>query len=115
MPAVWFEVTVDVPKEDSDTVANVLIENGSPGLRCDERDERVALVAYFPVAPAVDDLRRRCAAAGVPLPGTSIRMREIAEENWADNWKLHFQPQCIGERLYVCPPWDAIPPPGRLA
>ena len=40
---------------------------------------------------------------------------QITAENWAENWKLDFEPLIIGERLYVCPSWDAAPPPGREA
>jgi ribosomal protein L11 methyltransferase len=114
MPAVWFEVTVEVAREFSEAVANFLVESGAPGIQCDEHDSEMSLIAYFSVPPPREDLRRFCAAIGAPLSETAIRMREIADEDWAQNWKLHFRPQCIGERLYVCPPWDTTLPPGRV-
>lgn len=114
MPAVWFEVTVEVSRELSEAVANFLVESGAPGIQCDEHDSEVSLVAYFSVPPPLEDLRRFCAAIGAPLGETAIRTRETPDEDWAQNWKLHFRPQCIGDRLYVCPPWDTTPPPGRV-
>ena len=114
MPAVWFEVTVEVSREFSEAVANFLVESGAPGIQCDERDSEVSLIAYFSVPPPLEDLRRFCADIGAPLSETAIRTRETADEDWAQNWKLHFRPQCIGDRLYVCPPWDTTPPPGRV-
>jgi ribosomal protein L11 methyltransferase len=114
MPAVWFEVTVAVSRESSEAVANFLVESGAPGIQCDEHDSNVSLIAYFSVPPPLEDLRRFCVAIGAPLTETAIRTRKTADEGWAQNWKLHFRPQCIGDRLYVCPPWAATPPPGRV-
>ena len=114
MAAAWFEVAVEVSRELSEAVANFLVESGSPGTEWEERDGNVCLIAYFSLPPSLEALRRFCADIGAPLSETAIRTREIADEDWAQNWKLHFRPQCIGDRLYVCPPWDTTPPPGRV-
>jgi len=44
----------------------------------------------------------------------NIGTRPIADEDWANNWKLHSRPQLVGERLYICPSWDATAPAGRI-
>ena len=42
-------------------------------------------------------------------------MREIAEEDWANAWKAHYQPIRLGERLFVVPSWiEATPQPGDI-
>ena len=115
MSAVWFEVTLEVPGECSEAVANFLIEQGSPGLQVQERDDKVCLVAYFSEAPPREALRRFCTDLGCPVDGGAIRTRQIAEEDWAQNWKLHFRPQLIGDRLCVCPPWEVATPADRVA
>jgi len=116
MPVGWFELTVDVPQECGDAVANFLIENGAPGVQSEDIGARAAVTAHFRDEPPVEALRRYCLDTGCThADGFSIRTRRIADEDWAHNWKRHFQPQLIGDRLYVCPPWNAIPPPGRLA
>lgn len=115
MPRTWFELQVDVPTAVSDAVANFLIESGSPGLQTDEHLAGVLLTAYYSQALPLEPLQRFCAAIGFPLDHTAIRIREIAEEDWADNWKTHFRPQAIGTRLYVCPPWEARAPADRVA
>jgi len=113
----WFEMAVDVASEWSDAVANFLIESGSPGVQCSEGNNGTTLIAYFTSDPPVETLRRFCAAIGCSPAGTplEIRVRHIGNEDWAENWKKHFQPQRVGERLYICPSWDAMPPPGRTA
>lgn len=115
MPRQWYEVRVTTPAEAGDAVANFLLEQGSPGLQSDDDGARVSLTAYFSTKPPIEQLRRFCTEIGFPLDTTAIEMRRIGEEDWAHNWKLHFQPQCIGAHLYVCPPWDSVAPPGRRA
>jgi ribosomal protein L11 methyltransferase len=115
MSVVWFELRLEIPAAYSDAVANFLMESGAPGLQLEEHGATVSLVTYYPSLPALEPMQRYCADLGAPLDAGAIRMREIAEQDWAENWKLNFHPQSIGERLYVCPPWDAAAPPDRLA
>jgi len=115
MATMWFELTVEVPAASSDAVANFLIEAGAPGLQLDDRGGTVCLVAHYTEAPPVEFLRHYCADLGVSLNRDAIGIRQIRSEDWAENWKLHFPPQPVGARLYVCPPWDATAPPGRIA
>ena len=117
VPKAWFEVSVDVPRSCSEAVANFLIETGSPGLQVEELDDTAVLTAYFAHAPALESLCQFAAAIGAAASESALRVRArtIAEEDWADNWKRHFNPQCIGARLYVCPSWDCVPPAGRVA
>ena len=112
----WFECTIDVPTEHTEIVANFLIDNGAPGVQSDERDGVVRLMAYFSDAPPVEALVRFCGDIGCPLRDPEgIRVRQIAHEDWGENWKAHFQPQLVGARLFVCPPWDCAAPAGRVA
>lgn len=111
----WFESTIEVPAEYGDIVGNFLIENGAPGFQSEDCDGLVRLTAYFVGTPPVDELSRFCAAIGCPIARERIIVRTLPYENWAENWKLHFRPQAVGEQLYVCPPWDCTPPAGRVA
>lgn len=115
MPVVWYELTLEIPTAHAEAVANFLMESGAPGLQLEEHGATVSVVTHYPSAPTLEPLQRYCADLGAPLDAAAIRMRKIAEHDWAENWKLNFHPQSIGERLYVCPPWDAAAPPERLA
>lgn len=116
MITAWFECTVDVPIEHGETVANFLIERGAPGLQSEEGKGIARLTAYYSAPPPLDALVRFCASVGCPLhDNDSIRVRRVPHEDWAENWKAHFHPQALGERLYICPPWDCVAPAGRLA
>jgi ribosomal protein L11 methyltransferase len=112
----WFECMVDVPIEHGEIVANFLIDHGAPGLQSEEGGGITRLTAYYCAPPPVDALVRFCASLGCPLRGNdSIRVRRVPHEDWAENWKAHFHAQALGERLYICPPWDCVAPAGRLA
>jgi ribosomal protein L11 methyltransferase len=115
VPTEWFECSIEVALDYSEDVANFLMENGSPGLQSDDRDGVAFLTAYFSAEAPVAALLRLCADIGCPLSPTAIRVRRLPSEDWAENWKLHFQPEAVGERLYICPPWNCAPPPGRVA
>lgn len=112
----WFEVIVEVPPGGADSVANFLVENGAPGVQIQEENGRAVLTAHFAGAPPLQGLQRYCADIGCSWPAPArINVRETASEDWEHNWKLHFQPQLLGQRLYICPPWTVEPPPGRIA
>jgi ribosomal protein L11 methyltransferase len=114
MAVTWFEMTVEVSRDLSEAVANFLVESGSPGTEWEEHDGDVRLIAYFSGPPPLEAIRRFCADIGAASGATAIRTREVADEDWSQSWRPHFRPQRIGDRLYVCPPWDSTPPPGRL-
>jgi ribosomal protein L11 methyltransferase len=115
---VWFEIVVEVSAQHGEAVANFLIENGAPGIWSEDRSGHTLLTAHFANEPPLDSLRRFCADLGgdwLVLDPMSFSVRRIVEEDWAENWKLHFQPQLIGERLCICPSWASTTPPGRIA
>jgi ribosomal protein L11 methyltransferase len=44
-----------------------------------------------------------------------LEVRQAAEEDWAEAWKVHFKPMKVTERLVIRPPWeDYEPGPGEL-
>lgn len=35
-------------------------------------------------------------------------LKNIREEDWANNWKQYFKPLCIGEKLLIKPSWESV-------
>lgn len=112
MPRSWIETRVEVGLDAAEIVASFLVDLGSPGLVTEDRGERVELVAYFDAESEIEALR---AWLGAHAIDAAIRTQRIGEENWAENWKEHFPPTLVGERLYLCPPWAVTPPAGRVS
>lgn len=38
----------------------------------------------------------------------SVTLKNIAEEDWANNWKKYFKPISVGDRLLVKPTWENV-------
>lgn len=37
-----------------------------------------------------------------------IELKNIREEDWANNWKQHFKPFCVGNKLLIKPTWETV-------
>lgn len=40
-------------------------------------------------------------------------LKNVREEDWANNWKQYFKPLCIGEKLLIKPSWEKAVPDER--
>jgi len=110
MARSWLETRIEVPSDEAETFGAQLIDLGSPGLITEERGDRCELVAYFEHDEQIAAVRALVEARGI---AAALRLVRIGEENWAQNWKEHFPRIEVGNRLCLCPPWEA-PTPGRV-
>lgn len=113
----WTAVTITAAADLAEALESFLLDRGAPGLQTEEIGGDVRVVAHFagaaPLAELeifVDALRDLFPAAARPTISTAA----VADEGWADNWKAHFPPLAIGERLFVHPPWSTRLPAGRV-
>ena len=37
-------------------------------------------------------------------------LKNVKEEDWANNWKQYFKPLCVGEKLLIKPSWEQVSP-----
>lgn len=44
---------------------------------------------------------------GIPLGTLKLEMKDVADADWAENWKKYYKPFRIGSRLVVKPTWEA--------
>lgn len=132
----WQELTVHVNREAEEVVSNILIETGSQGVAIKdsadylgqedrfgelypevEQSEMIAITAYYPDTMALSEVTRnvelsleRLAESGVLLGDYAIDSKELAEENWADNWKKYYEPARITHDLTIVPSWTDYEP-----
>lgn len=60
---------------------------------------------------AIAFLQERLQAAGI---SNTVEANAVREEDWANNWKKYFKPLPVGEKLLICPSWEAAEnPEGR--
>lgn len=127
----WQELTITVHREAEEAVSNLLIEAGSQGVAINdtadyigqedrfgelypavEQSEMVAITAYYPSSADIDDIRQtinqglnRLKQCDVELGELTLTNQELAEEDWADNWKAYYEPARITHDLTIVPSW----------
>ena len=117
----YWELTVGAPGDLSEGLTNLAWELGALGVVEEEEPGRGArLRAFFPetvAASALEESVRRYLDGVRALgfaPAADVRVAALADENWADAWRVHFKPRAVGRRLVIAPPWDLPAPNGRI-
>lgn len=127
----WQELTITVHREAEEAVSNLLIEAGSQGVAINdtadyigqedrfgelypavEQSEMVTITVYYPSSADIDDIRQtinqglsRLKQCDVELGELILTNQELAEEDWADNWKAYYEPARITHDLTIVPSW----------
>ncbi len=108
----WMTLSVTVPHEIGDAIANFLHERSVPGLVLDDSDSDVTrITAYIEkkkLGSVSSELRNYAVALREIFPGLRdalIKIVPLKSEKWATAWKSHFKPIKIGRKLIVTPPW----------
>jgi ribosomal protein L11 methyltransferase len=111
----WLEISVQVDDEETTKAICELFDHYGEGGAVQEqillgKDEArshipppVTVKTYLPLK-GVDDERRYALEKGLSFlaklyPLSAPQFRELQEEDWANAWKAHFQPQRIGQHL----------------
>ena len=127
----WQELTITVSREAEEAVSNILIDLGSQGVAIDdsadylgqvdqygelfpevEQSERVRITGYYPDSVDIEDIAAQANERLAELDGFGLETgdieltrQELAEEDWADNWKKYFEPARITHDLTIVPSW----------
>ena len=125
----WLEIRLAVNDETVDLVSQVLTDLGSVGIIAGEQqlDTFVApdpdqfrnapqLRAFFPFPADLeafgDTIRQELEALQAFLPDfelPDLEFHDLQNADWAHDWRQHFPPLQIGQRLVVCPSWVEWP------
>lgn len=124
----WKSFTVETRREAVDALTHFFLAHGSLGMAYDERlfgpdgdpidplpppEEVTKLTAYFPWEADLHNLKKAFLDF-LPLlaesfgsdAGAFVSAAEITDFGWAENWKEHFKPRKLGDRLVVKPSWE---------
>ncbi len=127
----WLEVSLTVDGELAEAVAEVMarfaptgvvIESTAVTANLDDEGGRsvgpLRIFAFLPIDERIEETRQRLEEALwylgriQPLPAPAFRT--IQEDNWAETWKVHYQPIPIGRKLMIVPAWLESPDPTRI-
>ena len=107
-----FAEFLENPHRDWDYVADELVE---------EKDQLVTGITFF----VKDDLYGREQLAQIKaalaaakdaekeldLGSLDVTMKNVKEEDWANNWKKYFKPFPVGEKIMIKPSWEELTEP----
>lgn len=121
----WAEIACEVPAEMVDTMADFLVELTGNGVGIDnlhldtfsldtlEDTPTKCVKGYLPLDASLEEMRIRVehflADNGPSFPGfvyVAPVINVVKNEDWANNWKVHFKPVRLGERLVIKPTWE---------
>lgn len=112
---LWYALDVEIEAEAREAVEYALMEAGALGTETSEAEGTLLRVnAYFTDTPDRELIRAELSDALrlYELPSSSVRemnAREVADQDWLDEWKKGWQPVEVGERFIIAPPWSEIP------
>jgi len=112
-PKTWHKVTLSVAKEDADKVRDALQSLPCSGIQAEEQNEgHENLDAYFEEAIDPKDLARHLEVIAALIEAAGGRklqigkVKEIADEDWAEEWRKTWKPIRVSRRIVICPSWQ---------
>ena len=127
----WLEVSLTVNGELAEAVADVLARFAYSGVMMeqgitytDDEDAGtptgpITVRAYLEVNDQTEVTRQKLEESlfylGMIQPLPLPVYKQIADQNWMEAWKQHYQPIRIGQRLLILPAWMDSPDPNRVA
>jgi ribosomal protein L11 methyltransferase len=127
----WLEVSMMVDGEVAEAVADVFARyapNGvmtEQGVKYNNAEDAgtptgpITVRAYLEMDADIEETRQKLEESlfylGMIQPLPAPAYRQIADQNWMEAWKQHYQPILIGERLVIIPAWLESPDQNRVA
>ena len=126
----WLEVSMTVDGELAEAVADVLARFAPNGVMTEQAvnftnddDEGtpvgpITVRAYLPAGENLEETRQKLEQSlfylGMIRPLPSPVYTPIADQNWMEAWKQHYQPIPVGKKLIIVPVWLESPSPERI-
>ncbi|WP_018752764.1 50S ribosomal protein L11 methyltransferase [Paenibacillus sanguinis] len=137
---IWKEITIHTTEEAVEMISNFLHEAGAGGVTIEEhvdndkpRDTSLGqwfeippndipegeakISGYFPEGLSIEQVVQEVQTRIEELKGydidpgaAEISVRDVSEDDWANNWKQYFKPLRVSERLTIKPTWEDYTP-----
>jgi ribosomal protein L11 methyltransferase len=128
----WTELTIFTPRQDIDDICNRLNDIGINGFVIEDPEEMLSFIRENEqswdmvdedVIETLNDPNIKIYISGTSqgkrmldeifkmlkaYESVSVKTEMIADEDWANNWKVFFKPFKLGKKLYIKPAWESI-------
>jgi len=127
---IWLEVSLTVNGELAEAIADVLARFAPNGVMTeqgikflDDEDHGtptgpIIIRAYLEVDEHIEETRQKLEESlfylGMIQPIPTPVYNQIADQNWMEAWKQHYQPIPVGQRLIIVPVWLDSTEPERI-
>ncbi len=120
MQGQWWQWACVCQPEQAEAFGGVLMELGALGVEERALDERLILqnyqgdmklIAYFgeePDADLLEEVGTWATQFGVDLESAEWSVHR--DDGWSTHWRRFFHPLPVGDRLVICPSWEAFEP-----
>ncbi|MBM6829178.1 50S ribosomal protein L11 methyltransferase [Anaerotignum lactatifermentans] len=105
-----FAEFLENPSREWDYVADELVEEKQEqetGITFFLRDNLYGREQLSQIKSALVSLK--AAEKELDLGPLEVTMKNVAEEDWANNWKKFFKPFPVGEKIMIKPSWEELP------
>lgn len=117
----WYqEISLAVPAEEVDPVANYIIENITQGLVLEDEDGSSSTIIKFyiaaedEIASMLAGLKKYLAAINPNHENITINQKKIKNLDWIDAYQKSVEPFPVGDSIVIRPPWNRETFPGRI-
>ncbi|SDE78890.1 [LSU ribosomal protein L11P]-lysine N-methyltransferase [Fontibacillus panacisegetis] len=137
---IWKEITIHTTEEAVEMISNFLHEAGAGGVTIEEhvdnskpRDTSLGqwfeippndipegeakISGYFPegtdIEAVIAEIKERTEELkefNINPGDATISVRDVHEDDWANNWKQYFKPLRVSKRLTIKPTWEEYTP-----
>jgi len=137
---IWKELTIHTTEEAVEMVSNFLHEAGAGGVTIEEHVDNskprdTSLGQWFEIPPndipegeakisgyfaqgsdmdeVIEQVKERTEelrAFNIDPGKAEITVRDVHEDDWANNWKQYFKPLRVSEKLTIKPTWEDYEP-----
>jgi ribosomal protein L11 methyltransferase len=120
---VWVQVSILAPPPQAEAAADFLVTLTGRGVEINEDAGLPGLTEVKGFLAAGSDLPAQSRALEVLVadlnqegltPPAVLRLCDLPDQDWGENWRKHFKPRSLTEGLMVAPPWEkGAPGPGQ--
>lgn len=104
-----FQEFLDAPNRDWDYVADELVEEKQKletGITFFLRDNLYGKEQLAQIKSALAVIKEQ--EKELDLGSLEMTMKNVQEEDWANNWKKYFKPFPVGEKIMIKPSWEEL-------
>lgn len=107
-----FAEFLENPNREWDYVADELVEEKqeqTTGITFFLRDNLYGREQLSQIKSALQSVKET--EKELDLGSLEVTMKNVAEEDWANNWKKYFKPFPVGDKIMIKPSWEELPAP----